>query len=114
MPKAAGCLLALACLLGAVPVAAPAQSEPRATVENFHTILLGVMQRAKELGFKGRRHILEPAIEKGFDLPYIARIALGRRHWNPLSESEQATMVETFSRLSVATYASRFDAYRRP
>lgn len=107
---ALGCLLSLAWFLVGPEIWA-AQSEPRAVVEDFHSVLLGVMQRAKDLGFEGRKDTLAPPILKGFDLPYIARIALGTRHWRSLSEDQQASMVDTFSRLSVATYASRFDGY---
>jgi phospholipid transport system substrate-binding protein len=44
------------------------------------------------------------------DLPYISRVVLGR-HWRKLSAEEQASFVEHFEALSVASYTSRFRRY---
>jgi phospholipid transport system substrate-binding protein len=33
------------------------------------------------------------------------------RHWRQLSEAQKKSLVEAFSRLTVATYADRFDGY---
>jgi phospholipid transport system substrate-binding protein len=63
-----------------------------------------------ELGFAGRLVELHPIITEVFDLPYVTRIALGR-HWAALSLKQRAIMVDTFTRLTVATYAARFDTY---
>ena len=93
------------------PALGSAVAEPRDTVEKLHSALLSVMQRAAKLGFEGRREVLEPVIKAVFDLPYVARVVLSRRYWNSLSESQQSTMVDTFTRLSVATYAGRFNDY---
>jgi len=83
---------------------------PVAVVERLHGALLDAMQRAGELGFEGRREMLAPVIEETFDLDSIVRIALGR-HWRELSPEQQARMREVFTRLTVATYAARFDGY---
>ena len=83
---------------------------PAATVARFHGKLLSVMQRADDLGYRGRYQELEPYINGCFDIPFIARVALGR-HRSQLSEAQQAEFVGLLSRASIATYASRFDGH---
>lgn len=83
---------------------------PAATVENFHNKLLSVMQRAEELGYRGRYEELEPYINAGFDIPLITNVILGR-YRDQLSETQRTDFNGLFSRSSTATYASRFDGY---
>jgi phospholipid transport system substrate-binding protein len=40
----------------------------------------------------------------------MTRIAVGPE-WNKLASEQQAALIEQFSRMSIATYASRFDGY---
>lgn len=107
----------LHCLLYAVVLAwlsAPGYAgepdSPAATVERFHGKLLGVMQQAEELGYRGRYLELEPYVNGSFDIPFIANVVLGR-HRKQLSEAQKEEFVSLFSRSSTATYASRFDGY---
>ena len=44
------------------------------------------------------------------DLPYIARVVLGR-HWRELGAEDQAKFIEQFEALSVANYTARFRRY---
>ena len=81
-----------------------------ATVERFHNKLLSVMQRAEELGYRGRYEELEPYINAGFDIPLITNVILGR-YRDQLSETQRTDFNGLFSRSSTATYASRFDGY---
>ena len=83
---------------------------PAATVENFHNKLLSVMQRAEELGYRGRYEELEPYVNAGFDIPLITNVVLGR-YRDQLSEAQRTDFNGLFSRSSTATYASRFDGY---
>lgn len=83
---------------------------PAATVENFHNKLLSVMQRAEELGYRGRYEELEPYINAGFDIPLITNVVLGR-YRDQFSEAQRTDFNDLFSRSSTATYASRFDGY---
>ena len=83
---------------------------PAATVENFHNKLLSVMQRAEELGYRGRYEELEPFINNCFDIPLITDIILGR-YRDQLDEAQKTEFASLFSRFSTATYASRFDGY---
>lgn len=91
----------------AVPSAAAAPAE---TVQRLHAALAESMQRGDALDFAARSRLLEPVIRACFDFPTIARVVLGRR-WRALDEAERERFLETFTRLSVATYAARFDAF---
>ena len=84
--------------------------DPGMTVDGFHKKLLGVMQRAGELGYPGRYRELEPYIGNCFDIPLITDIILGR-YRDRLDEAQKAEFNKLFSRFSTATYASRFDGY---
>lgn len=102
-----------ACEVGIAAEPAEKSTEPGAkgVVEKLHGTLIDAMKNADRLGYMGRYDLLAPVIEEGFDLPYIARIVLGRQHWKSLDRGQRSTMLETFSRLAVATYAGRFDGY---
>lgn len=79
-------------------------------VKRLQTSLLEVMKQGKQLGYEGRYARLESVVRHTHDLPFVARLSLGK-HWKDLSKEEQAKLVGVFSRLSIATYASRFDGY---
>lgn len=99
----------LAVLVLVAPGAA-AQEEPRAVVEQLHATLLEVMQDAERLGYAGRYDRLRPVLQGSYAFAPMARIAAGRT-WSELSETQRARMVELFARMSIATYAARFDGY---
>jgi len=88
----------------------PATADAAKVVETLHGALLEVMQHADKLGFSGRVSTLEPVINDSFDFPTIARLVMGR-YWHGLKADQQKQFIEVFSRLSVVTYASRFDGY---
>jgi phospholipid transport system substrate-binding protein len=104
----AGLLLALA-LAAPVGTAAHAAT-PRGPIETLTAELLEVMRNADALGFEGRYERLAPVLTQTFDFPTMARIAVGR-HWGDLSQEQRAQLVDAFTRMSVATYADRFDGY---
>jgi phospholipid transport system substrate-binding protein len=79
-------------------------------IRAFYDVLLGVMKQAKELGIRGRYAKLSPVIQATFDLAAMTRIAVGP-DWNSLSPQLQASLVESFTRMTIATYANRFDGY---
>ena len=87
-----------------------AQTAAGSTVATLHSTLLDVMKRSQELGYKGRYEALNPVISDSFDFAAIARVVLGR-YWSELKPEQQQAFVEAFTRLSVATYASRFDSF---
>lgn len=90
--------------------AADDASAVTAPVRAFYDSLLGVMRRAKTLGVPGRYDTLAPVIRATFDLAAMTRIAIGPR-WNSIPPEQQAALIDGFTRMTIATYASRFDGY---
>ena len=98
------------CGLLAGPAAYSSGEEAVSVVNAFHETLTQVMRASDELGFAGRREQLAPAITKYFDLSFISRVVTGR-YWKSMDEMQRQEMTHTFSALTIATYASRFDGY---
>ena len=44
------------------------------------------------------------------DIPFIAKTVVGR-YWETFNNKQKSKFVETFSKLSIATYTYHFDAY---
>ncbi len=104
-------VLAVMLLFIVVPAhAATDGGSVQAVVQRLNTTLLDVMQSADALGYQGRYEKLDPVLRSSFDFTFMAKIAVGRA-WNQLKESERIDLVERFSRMSVATFAARFDGY---
>jgi phospholipid transport system substrate-binding protein len=97
-------------LIASLGSAQAAGDAPRSVVETFHATLLRVMKQATTLGFSGRYKALQPAIENAFNLPLMARLAIGPQ-WTSIAPDQQQRLIEGFRRLTFATYASRFDSY---
>jgi phospholipid transport system substrate-binding protein len=88
-----------------------ASSDPAASsITSFYSSLLDTMKQAKQLGIKGRYQKLSPVLSKTYDIALMSRIAVGRS-WSSLSPQQQASIINAFSRMTVATYASRFDGF---
>jgi len=83
---------------------------PSSMIEQLYGELLFVMQNADDLGYEGRYEHLAPTIKSTFNLPLIARLALGKR-WKSFSDTEKRTLVAAISRLTISTYASRFSGF---
>jgi len=81
-----------------------------AAIRAFCDALLEVMKRADQLGIRGRYDRLAPAIAQTFDLPAMTRIAVGLT-WSTIPPEQQSALVDGFTRMTVATYANRFDGY---
>lgn len=79
-------------------------------VEELHTALLNTMQNADALGYQGRYETLTPVIQSRFDTPLIVKVILGR-YWKELDEKQKLQFIALFNRLSISTYAYRFDSY---
>ena len=84
--------------------------DPAARVKSFYAALLETMKDAKRLGVEGRYKKLSPAVNAAFDLPAMTRIAVGPS-WTGFTPEQQAAVTAAFTRMSIATYASRFDGY---
>jgi phospholipid transport system substrate-binding protein len=88
-----------------------AETDPAAArIRAFYDVLLETMKQATALGVKGRYKRLEPAVRTTYDLPAMTRIAVGPP-WKTFTPDQQSALIEQFSRMSIATYASRFDGY---
>jgi phospholipid transport system substrate-binding protein len=99
-------LSALACFNLAAQGADPATQR----VSSLSDALLDTMKQAKELGVKGRYDKLSPVLAKTYDLPLMTRIAVGQ-NWAALTPEQQKAVVAAFTRMTTATYASRFDGF---
>ena len=99
-------------LRGSLPAHAEGNADDPAVarVRAFYDSLLAVMKQAKELGIRGRYDKLAPAIRRTFDLAAMTRIAVGP-DWNSIASEQQAALIDSFTRMTNATYASRFDGY---
>jgi len=83
---------------------------PTAVIERFYAVLLDSMKQANTLGYEGRRNKLTPVVEQTYDLPFMAKVATGK-YWKELDPAAQQRFIDTFTRLTVANYAGRFNAY---
>jgi phospholipid transport system substrate-binding protein len=107
-------LLACGALLGASAVRAWAVAEAGDSavtrVRAFYDSLVAVMKQARELGINGRYEKLAPAIRATFDLAAMTRIAVGA-DWSSIPSEQQTALIDNFARMTIATYAARFDGY---
>ena len=101
----------------AQPAAAQAAGESGAAVESpmdvvndLHNMLLKAMQGGKNLGYAGRYSLLEPVIASHFDTPLIVKVILSR-YWDQMTALQKKSFIAVFQKLTVSTYASRFDDY---
>ena len=101
--------LGLAALIQASALAE--SSDPAASrITVFYGTLLDTMKQAKQLGLKGRYDKLSPVLAKTYDLPTMSKLAVGPA-WSTLTPQQQAAITTAFTRMTVATYASRFDGF---
>ncbi len=109
--RVASLLVLTLCIVGGIGFAR-AQDTAQATrvVSSFYSTLQAIMKDGPLLGFDGRYVKLDPAVRKAFDLPLMARYAVGPS-WREADRTQQDRLVEAFSSFSIATYASRFKKY---
>ena len=92
-------------------IAHAADSDPAAErIRAFYDALLASMKTAQRTPVRTRYEKLEPAVRATFDLAAMTRITIGSA-WTTLKPEEQQALQEQFSRLTIATYANRFDGY---
>ena len=103
--------LAGATLVSASAPASWGQVDPAvARIRSFYDALLATMKQGDRLGIRGRYDKLAPVIGSTFDLAAMTRIAVGPE-WNSIAPELQSKLIENFTRMTIATYASRFDGY---
>jgi len=93
-----------------VDVAAVDVDPAVAPIRAFYDALLAAMKQADQLGVRGRYDKLAPVIRSTFDLPAMTRIAVGPE-WTTIPPEQQAALTDHFSRMTIATYANRFDGW---
>ena len=106
--------LLIACAVPATAawqVALAADTDPAAArITAFYAALLESMKTAARTPVGKRYDKLETAVRATFDLPAMARITVGPS-WPQIAPDDQQALLEQFARMTIATYASRFDGY---
>jgi phospholipid transport system substrate-binding protein len=103
-------LLPLLFAAGLAQPAAALPSAPQTKVQRFYATLLNTMKQGPQLGSSGRYAKLAPVVNRTFDVPFMARLAVGPA-WGTLSPAQQQQVTAAFQRYISATYADRFDNY---
>jgi phospholipid transport system substrate-binding protein len=107
----AAAMLAIGSSVSPSFAAAQGAGDPKAAVQAFYHTLEETMKQGEELGFDGRYEKLEPVIQSTFDVPVMAKIAVGAE-WMKFDADEKERMLDAFSRYMVTTYAARFKSYK--
>jgi phospholipid transport system substrate-binding protein len=107
----AAALLAIGSGISSSFAAAQDTGDPKAIVQGFYDALEDTMKQGEQLGFEGRFKKLEPVIHETFDVPVMAKIAVGAE-WTNLTADEKSKLLEAFDRYMITTYAARFKAYK--
>ena len=85
-------------------------NEPSEVVKTLQSLLVEVMKDGETLGYQGRYEKLEPVVVSCHDIPYVARLIVGK-YWKTFDDQQRSRLVKTLRHLSIATYADRFDGY---
>lgn len=94
-----------------VPAEPVAGETPELLVERLNGVLLEAMRNADSLGYQGRYDLMRPTLTQTFNFPVMAQITAGTGRWRDFTQDQRQRLVESFSRMSIATFASRFDGY---
>jgi phospholipid transport system substrate-binding protein len=86
------------------------QTGPQDSVRGFYEVLLRTMKNARSLGQSGRYATLAPVVNSVFDVPAMARLAVGPG-WDNLTPAQQQRLTTAFGHYVSATYADRFNSY---
>jgi len=87
--------------------ASPAE-DPGQQVDALHAVLVQAMKHGGTVA--ERIAIIDDQVFALFDFETIARVSVGRE-WSKMQPAEQTRLVDLLRRLSVATYADRFDKF---
>lgn len=103
-------ILGVVALLVSLMTPVNAAESPRDKIALLNATLLDVMQSADALGFQGRYAKLQPVMTALYDFSLMSRVAVGS-YWTELDEQSRTRLTDAFTRMSIATYAARFDGY---
>ena len=101
-------------LLGALSLtAARAQADDTALdqpLNGLYSGLAAVMKAGRATPFTQRFDALAPAVDRAFDLTTILKVSVGLR-WDSMNATQQAALLTTFRRFTIATYVANFDKF---
>src|SRR5271155_5402654 len=85
-------------------------ASPQDSVRSFYNVLLTTMKNGRARGRRGRYAALAPVVSGVFDVPFMARLAVGPS-WSILTPTQQQQLIDAFGHYVSATYAYRFDSF---
>ena len=103
-------LAVFAVLTPAFAVTATDSTSAISAINTFDDTLLSTMKDAKTLGYQGRFDRMAPAVDKAFDLAFMARYLVGPK-WSDLTPEQQSGLVKSFRNYTIGQYANRFNGY---
>src|SRR6202011_2820907 len=105
-------LMAVALLgfCGLLPVRAQTPSAAVAKIQTYYQQLMPTIQQAARLSVRERDRRFTPVFAAVFDMPTMARLAVGPA-WKTFSAEQQAAVRDAFARFIVADYASQIKDY---
>lgn len=103
-------LVIVAVLLAGLGVARADEPQTPATFVGGLVSDALVVIKDGSLSDQGRQQRFEALLQRGFDMPKIARYVLGR-YWISASDNDRQSFAQLFQRWVVQTYASRFKGY---
>ncbi len=106
--KALGAILLSLVLAASV---AAADDPAVARIDKFHDALLAVMKDGPKLGVEGRYKKLEADVDALFDLAAMTKFTVGPP-WAKMTAEEQKSLVAAFRRMTIASYARNFNAFK--
>lgn len=104
----AGIGLAAAAIVA--PAAAQTPDPAREPVQALSDGLIAIMKGGAKLGFQGRANAIAPVVDRSFNLPLMARLAVGPA-WNGANAADRAALVTAFRKLTINQYADNFDGW---
>jgi phospholipid transport system substrate-binding protein len=96
-------------LFGSLPTRAQT-SNAAGHIETYYKELMPTIRQAGRLSVRERDKRFMPAITAAFDMPTMARLAVGPA-WTSFSAAQQAAVQEGFAQFIVADYASQISNY---
>ncbi len=93
-----------------LPLRAQAPSVAVTKIEAYYQQLMPTIQQANRLSVRERDKRFAPVITAVFDIPTMARLAVGPA-WKSFSPEQQAAVRDAYARFIVADYASQIKDY---
>ncbi len=86
-------------------------TSPEFAVRSLNAALLGVMKAGAAAPFAQRYAMLQPVVDRTFDLDAILRVSVGPS-WAGMPAQQQAALSAAFRRYTVANFVANFDSYK--